>query len=145
MSFGRTGFGIPDTSYGFDGPIDARKTTLAQALEDTRRKSFQYLYDFGDSWDHSVRIERIGPRDPHLTYPRILEATGERPPEDCGGPWGYAEKLEALGEPQHEYHEEAIETLGEEYDPNSQPDITSIEAKLNALAKRWAPKPRRTR
>lgn len=145
MSFGRTGFGIPDTSYGFAGPIDARKTTLARALEDTRRKSFQYLYDFGDSWDHSVRIEKVGPGNPHLTYPRILDATGERPPEDCGGPWGYAEKLEALSEPQHEYHEEAIEALGEAYDPNRQPDITSIEAKLNALAKRWTPKPRRTR
>jgi len=33
LTFGHTGFGTPDPSYGFDGPLDARKTTLAQALE----------------------------------------------------------------------------------------------------------------
>lgn len=145
MSFGRSGYGIPDPAYGTDGPSDARKTTLAQALEGTRRKTFQYLYDFGDGWDHSVKIERIEPADPHLTYPRIMEAIGERPPEDSGGPWGYPEMLEALGNPQHEYHEEALERLGDDYDPNSQPDISWIKERLETLAKEWAPKPRRKR
>ena len=59
MSFGQTGFGIPDPEYGFDGPLDARKATLAQVLADTRRKTFRYLYDFGDAWEHSVKIERV--------------------------------------------------------------------------------------
>ena len=143
MSFGQTGFGIPDPEYGFDGPLDARKATLAQVLADTRRKTFRYLYDFGDAWEHSVKIERISPASPHLTYPLILDAVGMRPPEDCGGPWGYVEKLEALGDPQHEYHEEALETLGDDHDPNAQPDIPLIEARLEALAKKWAPRTRR--
>ena len=39
LTFGHTGFGIPDPSYGFDGPLDARKTTLAQALEGMRGKA----------------------------------------------------------------------------------------------------------
>ena len=85
ISFGQTGFGIPDPEYGFDGPLDARKATLAQVLADTRRKTFRYLYDFGDAWEHSVKIERISPASPHLTYPLILDAVGMRPPEDCGG------------------------------------------------------------
>ena len=66
-----------------------------------------------------------------------------RPPEDCGGPWGYAEKLEALGDPHHEYHEEALETLGDDHDPNAKPDIPLIEARLEALGKKWAPRTRR--
>lgn len=66
-----------------------------------------------------------------------------RPPEDCGGPWGYAEKLEALGDPQHEYHEEALETLGDDHDPNAKPDIPMIEARLEVLAKKWVPRTRR--
>jgi hypothetical protein len=32
LTFGRTGFGIPEPSYGFDGPLDSRKATLAKAL-----------------------------------------------------------------------------------------------------------------
>ena len=39
LTFGHTGFGIPDPSYGFDGTLDARKTTLAQALEGMRGKA----------------------------------------------------------------------------------------------------------
>lgn len=144
MSFGRTGFGIPHADYGFDGPVDARKTKLVDALEDTRRKSFQYLYDFGDNWDHSVKIERVGPADPRLRYPRLVDAVGERPPEDCGGPWGYRERLDALKNPEHEFHEDALETLGGDYDPNSQPNIPLIEERLAALAKRWAPRKRQT-
>ena len=51
LTFGRTGFGIPDPAYGFDGPLDARKATLAEALEGMRGKTFRYLYDFGDGWN----------------------------------------------------------------------------------------------
>lgn len=65
MSFGQTGFGIPEPEYGFDGPLDPRKATLAQVLADTRRKTFRYLYDFGDAWEHSVKIERVSPASPH--------------------------------------------------------------------------------
>jgi hypothetical protein len=92
---------------------------------------------------YAMRPDR--PDTPQLTYPWILEAIGERPPEDSGGPYGYAEMLEALGDAEHEYHEEALENLGEEYDPNRPPNIAFIEAKLAALAKKWAPKPRPTR
>ena len=104
-------FGIPDPAYGFDGPLDAHKATLAEALEGMRGKTFQYLYDFGDGWDHSVRIEDISPIDPQVSYPRLLEATGMRPPEDSGGPWRYAETLEALGDPSHEDHDRRSRSL----------------------------------
>ncbi|SDF12311.1 plasmid pRiA4b ORF-3 family protein, partial [Rhodospira trueperi] len=54
------GFGIPDPDWGFgDGPLDARKAKLSDVLEDTGARSFKYLYDFGDGWEHSIRIEGI--------------------------------------------------------------------------------------
>lgn len=143
LTFGRTGFGIPDPEYGFDGPLDARKATLAEALDGMRGKTFQYLYDFGDAWDHSVRIEGIAPANPQYSYPRLLEATGMRPPEDSGGPWGYAETLGALADPAHEYHEQALEILGEDHDPHVQPNIDLIQDRFAALAKKWAPRPRK--
>src|SRR5437868_13831045 len=42
-----------------DGPSDARKARLLDVLEDTGVKTLHYRYDFGDGWQHTVKIERI--------------------------------------------------------------------------------------
>ncbi|WP_082739395.1 plasmid pRiA4b ORF-3 family protein [Blastomonas sp. CCH5-A3] len=106
---------------------------------------FHYLYDFGDGWEHSVKIEGIAPAEPHISYLRLLDANGMRPPEDSGGPWGYAETLEALSDPAHEYLEQALDILGDDYDPNAQPNIEMIHARLQALARKWAPRQRKAK
>jgi hypothetical protein len=36
------------------------------------------LYDFGDSWKFSVKLERIEPEE-RLKEPRVLESHGEAP------------------------------------------------------------------
>ena len=82
------GFGMPDPTWG-DCPLDARKATLLSAVEDTGANSFKYLYDFGDGWEHSVKIERINPALPGLDPFSPIDATGACPPEDIGGPSGY--------------------------------------------------------
>ncbi len=138
-----TGFGIPnpDWDYG-DDLIDARKTTLIEAIEDTGAKSFKYLYDFGDGWEHTIKIERIAPAAEGVPYPCLIEATGQCPPEDVGGPWGYQDFLEAIADPEHENHEELVEWWGEEnFDPNVV-DKSDINAALKILARRWNRKPR---
>src|SRR3546814_18758809 len=86
-----------------------------------RGKTFHYLYDFGDGWEHRVKIQGIAPADPQGSYPRLLDATGLRPPQASGGPWGYAEKLEPLTDPAHESHEEALEALGADHESHAQP------------------------
>ncbi len=137
------GFGIPDPYGGYgDGPLDARKATLLDAVEDTGAKSFKYLYDFGDGWEHSIKIERIAPAVDGLTYPRLIEATGRCPPEDIGGRWGYQEAREALADPSHERHEEIAEWWdADDLDPHDV-NIPAIEAELTKLARRWTRKPR---
>lgn len=62
-----------------------------------------------------------------------------------GGPWGYAEKLEALADPAHEYHEEALDALGDDHDPHAQPNIDMIHASFAALARKWAPRTRKAK
>jgi hypothetical protein len=108
LRFRDVGFGIPDPDWP-DGPADARKVTLLDILEDTGAKSFKYLYDFGDGWEHSIKIERIDPAIPGNTYPVLLDAVGDCPPEDCGGPWGYMEALQTLADPKSEGHKELSE------------------------------------
>ncbi len=132
------GWGIPDPDYGFgEGPRDAGKVTLLQVLEETGVKSLDYLYDFGDGWEHKVKIERIGEPEPGVAYPRLLAASGRCPPEDVGGPWGYAEYLEAMANSKHERHAEMVKWRGPDFDPKIV-DVAAIESELAKLGKHWS-------
>ena len=57
--------------------LHAAARHAVQAFEGTRRKTFQYLYDFGDGWDHSVKIERIEPADPLLRLSMMTTSPAE--------------------------------------------------------------------
>ena len=111
------GSGIPSPDWP-DGPLDARKAKRIDVLEDTGTKTLRYLYDFGDGWEHTIKVERMAPAEPDVLSPRLIEASGRRPPEDVGGPWGYGEMIEALEDPGRERHAETREWLGEDFDPN---------------------------
>lgn len=135
---GDRGWGLPDPNWP-EGPLDARKTTLAEILEATGVKTLHYLYDFGDGWEHTIKIERLHEPESGALYPRLVEASGRCPPEDVGGPWGYAELLEAIGDKKHERHAEVREWLGENFDPKAF-DPEPLTADVAALAKRWSRK-----
>lgn len=51
-----------------------------------------YTYDFGDGWDHTLTLEAVEPCDDDPPV-RCLDGARACPPEDCGGPGGYAELL----------------------------------------------------
>ncbi len=78
--------------------------------------SADYEYDFGDSWEHEILLEKIEDRSQGQKYPRCLAGKRACPPEDCGGTWGYEELLETIRDPSHEEYESTIEWLGEDYD-----------------------------
>jgi Plasmid pRiA4b ORF-3-like protein len=136
-----TGWGLPDPDWP-DGPLDARKVTLMDVLEDAGTKTLRYLYDFGDGWEHTIKVERLTSPEPDAAYPRLIEASGRCPPEDVGGPWGYAKMIEALGDPKHERHEEMREWAGEEFDPHDF-DVERLKDHVAELAKRSTKKPSR--
>jgi hypothetical protein len=133
------GWGEPDPDWG-GGPLDARKARLVDVLEDVGTKTLRYLYDFGDGWEHTIKIERIVPAVSGVAYPRLIEATGRCPPEDVGGPWGYAELLEAIHDPNHERHAELKEWIADDFDPTVV-DTDHLAANVAALAKKWSRKP----
>jgi Plasmid pRiA4b ORF-3-like protein len=41
-----------------------------------------------------------------VRYPRSIKARDRCRPEDCGGPLGYAEILEAIADPKHEQRDD---------------------------------------
>lgn len=77
-----------------------------------KRFPFQYIYDFGDDWRHEILFEGYPPKEKAKKYPLCLEGERACPPEDVGGPWGYAEYLDALADPDHERHEDFMEWSG---------------------------------
>lgn len=91
--------------------LPAAKIKLADGLFGV--KKFRYWYDFGDDWWHTISVEKILPADPGA--PAALLVTGKNacPPEDCGGPWGYAEMRRVLADPQDPEFESTIEWCGD--------------------------------
>jgi Plasmid pRiA4b ORF-3-like protein len=134
-------WGEPDPFYDSD-VSPAAKATLLDVIEDTGSKTIHYLYDFGDGWDHVIKLERVGEANPRLLYPLLITAAGRCPPEDVGGPPGYAEFLEAVRDPDHHEHERMLTWTGGPFDPED-PDIRAVDRELETLARKWAPRPRR--
>ena len=104
FSAGDAEWGVPDPEFR-DGARSAAKETLRDVIEDTGAKTIHTLYDFGDSWDHAIKIERVTDAEPGRLHPRLVGLQGRCPPEDVGGPPGYAAFLAALADPAHEDHE----------------------------------------
>ena len=125
----RTYYGVPDPNY-FDSldMKDERKFTLKQIAPGEKSK-FVYEYDFGDSWEHVVLVEKVLPPDPAQNYPVCIKGRLACPPEDVGGMWGYYEFLEAIQNPEHPEHEMYIEWIGDEFDPKAF-DLDEINAAL---------------
>ncbi|MCF8469108.1 MAG: plasmid pRiA4b ORF-3 family protein [Sneathiella sp.] len=133
----------PDNLFG-DGPLDARKTTLQRVLAQTGAKRFTYLYDFGDGWSHTVKLDRFETLPVGLDATFLAYAKGPCPPEDCGGPFGYADLVQAYTDPAHESHLDALDILGTRFNPIADPATDRYDA-IQRLVGSWARKPRVSR
>lgn len=94
---------------------------------------FQYIYDFGDSWTHDLKLEKVLDRDPEMSYPVCVKAARAAPIEDCGGLWGYYDMLEAIADPEHPEHEDYLEWWGDNaVDPDAV-DLDAINERLSRM------------
>ncbi|HLC16397.1 MAG TPA: plasmid pRiA4b ORF-3 family protein, partial [Thermodesulfovibrionia bacterium] len=74
-------------------------------------------YDFGDSWEHEIVVEKILSPEAAIKYPMCINGKLTCPPEDVGGVWGYDTFLEAINDPNHEEHDSYLEWIGGEFNP----------------------------
>jgi hypothetical protein len=126
----------PDQDWAGDF-LDARKARLSDVLEDAGTKTLKYLYDFGDGWKHTIKVERLIDPESGVLYPRLIAAKGHCPPEDVGGPWGYGEFLEAIADPSHERHNELKEWFADDFNPHVV-DVDWLSQDVAELAERWS-------
>ncbi|MFO8019273.1 MAG: plasmid pRiA4b ORF-3 family protein [Promethearchaeia archaeon] len=82
-------------------------------------KRLWYLYDFGDNWEHEIKLEKVFPYKKDFKKPICVGGKRAGPPEDCGGPWGYKDLLGILDDPKHPRHSELSEWVGDNFDPEN--------------------------
>jgi hypothetical protein len=128
-------FTVGAVTYGVPHPDDwmevkdERQVRLSEISNEGSQ--FVYEYDFGDSWEHVLDVERVLEPEPGRRYPVCIEGERATPPEDAGGIWGYEAYVEAIQDPDHPEHEECLGWRGE-FDPEAF-NLKAVNRALRAL------------
>lgn len=97
--------------------VDYKGLTIRDILS-KKNEYVTYEYDFGDGWQHEVRLEKIVPAG-KKKHSICLDGRMKCPPEDSGGVWGYREMLEVLNDAKNPERKSYLEWLDEDnFDPN---------------------------
>lgn len=127
-------YGLPmDEDWGTEPRKEASKVRLRDVLQ-PGKTSIDYLYDFGDSWEHRIIVTNLRQADATLAYPRYIGGEHNAPPEDCGGIPGFYDMLDAVADPKHPNHDHA-KTWLDDYDPNTINEL-QIKFALGRIANR---------
>lgn len=95
-----------------------RELTLAD-LSLRLRQRILYEYDFGDFWEHEVRVEAREKPSADKSHPICVDGARAGPPEDIGGPGGHDRLLERLEDVRLEQEDGAYSFLDED-DPDDE-------------------------
>lgn len=103
-----------------------------------------YEYDFGDAWDHIVKLEKRSPGGDQDHVPVCLAGENAAPSDDMGGIYGYYQLLDALRNKDDEMHDEAVGSLGAKFD-ETRFDLALANKRLKAAFKPAPKRPERKR
>jgi len=99
-----------DSRLNRENGYDAEDYQLSQLLK--MGTTFSYTYDFGDGWYHEISVEDDNHnRDSDFPF-YCIEGERACPPEDCGGPDGYAHLLKVLADHNDPEYDEIRDWLG---------------------------------
>lgn len=122
-----------DDGFGGERVYKANVARLTK-LRDAGTTEFLYTYDMGDNWEHRVEVLDIFAADPDAPTPRFIGGRWRTPPEDVGGPPGFAVFLDALADPDHPEHAELLDWHGGPFDP-AEIDEETVRVQFDRLAK----------
>lgn len=128
--------GLPDPEFDISDNIkviDAKDVILSKLFTETGDE-IEYEYDFGDSWIHSVVMEKYLQIEPGFNYPSCLAGKRATPPENCGGVHGYHLLMETEGTKKHPEHKQYDALFGgkKTFDPEYF-DIDKVNKRLTRL------------
>jgi hypothetical protein len=83
-----------DVREGEDEGIPEQDVRLDEVLVE-EGDTLHYSYDYGDGWDHVLRLEAILDRGSDQVLAVCIDGRRAGPPDDCGGPGGYQELVSA--------------------------------------------------
>ncbi len=139
----RYGRPIPGDDWGGPPTIRADKIRLSEILG-PRKTVLEYIYDFGDSWEHRLTFTDVRPGEPGTAYPRYVAGERAAPPEDSGGIPGFYYALDVLADPNHPEYEDIAEWY-DGYDPDNFDDLPLKIAIDRIASRRRAGKGRKAR
>ena len=121
------------------GLVDDRKAKLGQLVHPGQQ--FVYLYDFGDSWAHTVNVESSTEGKGKLGYAVVIDGAGACPPEDVGGPHGYTGFLEIIERrPRNQEARDMLEWAGGAFNARAFDKRSANAALLRMAANGWGKK-----
>ena len=98
-----------DISEGDEGQPEA--TIRLDAMVTAPKDKLHYWYDFGDSWHHTVVLEKIEPRAADDDHAGCVAGRRACPPEDIGGIYFYSSIFDTAEDSDHPEHEWAREVV----------------------------------
>lgn len=129
FKLGRKRYGRPDSDFDMsDDLTDEANVKLHEVLQKPKTK-MEYLYDFGDGWEHLIVLEKILDVEKKLDQSLCIDGKRACPPEDCGGTYGYQHLLDILNDKNDPEYEDTIDWLGESFD-SEKFDIDEINESL---------------
>ena len=111
-------YGQPDPGWdqGSGLLLSEAGVRLGKCLADC--KSFTYVYDLGDDWQHLIQVEERVCPDQLLLKPICLAGEGACPPEDVGGVLGYQHFMSVMQDQASPEYEDFCAWLGAKtFDP----------------------------
>ena len=127
---GRDSYSVPDPEWP-SGTKNEARVRLNQLLH-KEKQELLYLYDFGDDWEHVIELGKIIIGNTASLKPKCIAGKRACPPEDCGGIYGYHDLLEVIKDHENPEHEDMIEWLGGNFDPDYF-DIDEVNEILSSL------------
>jgi hypothetical protein len=108
-------YGVPDPEY--EHAVIDERTIRLRDLGLSAGDHIEYVYDFGDDWQHMLELEGVSECDADDAEPVCLSGECGAPPEDIGGVPRYEEFLLALSDPDHEEHDHVKSWVGRPFEP----------------------------
>lgn len=124
-----------------DNPAGRSDETLVGNIFTDTCKQIVYEYDFGDSWNHIVKLEKRTPGGDRNHVPVCIAGDRGAPLDDMGGIYGYYAWIDALANPKSDMHQQAVEWLGPDFDETTF-DRDAVNSRLERTFK---PAPKKAR